>query len=298
MKNFINKHKKILILVGLLVFLVGCKSVIDPQTKEVLDQYVIRLNDPFPWGKDGYGWFAIFIVWPIAQMFNLAASKVGAFWSIILVTILIDLVKLPSTIKSTVQQQRMTALQPDVNRIKEKYRNRDDKQAQMMEATEIQKLYEKHEINMMGSLLPTLLQFPIIIAVYQAVQRADLLINGSFLGQSFKGTPQMGFKTGNMVYIVIFIVMVISQAASMFLPTYLQKRKMRHKPKADQAGPNPQSMMVFSLGMITLLAFTWNIGMSVYWGISSLTRLVSSLYVEIFHTSAKSTDKNTKTSKK
>lgn len=283
MKNFIKKHRKVLVLAGLMLFLVGCKSVIDPVTKEVLDQYIIRLSDPFPWGKEGYGWFAIFIIWPIAQVFNLAASKVGAFWSIILVTILIDLVKLPSTIKSTIQQQKMTALQPEVNRIKEKYRGRDDRQAQMMESTDIQKLYEKHEINMFGSLLPTLLQFPIIIAVYQAVQRADLLINGSFLGQSLKGTPKQGFQTGNKVYIGIFIVMIIAQVLSMFLPQYLQKRKMRHKPKADQAGPNTQGMMIFSLGMITLLAFTWNVGMSIYWGISSFTRLISTLYVEIFH---------------
>ncbi len=283
MKKFVKKHKKILILAGLMLLLVGCKNVIDPNTREVMDQYIIRLNDPFPWKKEGYGWFAIFIVWPIAQMFNLAASKVGAFWSIIVVTIIIDLLKLPSTIKSTIQQQQMTALQPEVNRIKEKYRSREDKQAQMMEATEIQKLYEKHDINMMGSLLPTLLQFPVIIAVYQAVQRADLLINGTFLGQSFKGTPKEGFATGNVVYITIFVVMVISQAASMFLPQYLQKRKMRKGPKVEQQGPNPQTMMIFSLGMITVLAFSWNVGMSVYWGISSLSRLVSSLYVEIFH---------------
>lgn len=284
MKNFYKKHKKLLILAGLLVFLVGCKSVIDPETRQVMEQYVIKLGDKFPWGKEGYGWFAIFIIWPIAQLFNIVASKTGAFWSLIIVTILIDAVKLPSTIKSTVQQQKMTALQPEVNRIKEKYRNRDDRQAQMMEAQEIQKLYEKNDINMLGSLLPTLLQLPIILAVFQAVQRADLIINGNFMGHDFAGTPKEGFLSGNKVYIVIYIVMVISQALSMFLPQYLQNRKNKHKPKTEQQGPNPQGMMIFSLGMITLLAFTWNIGMSVYWGISALTRLVSTLYVQIFHT--------------
>lgn len=284
MKNFMKKHKKLLILSGLLIFLVGCKSVIDPDTKQIMEQYIIKLSDPFPWGKEGYGWFAIFIIWPIAQLFNLVASKTGAFWSLIIVTILIDAVKLPSTIKSTVQQQKMTALQPHVNRIKEKYRGREDRQAQMMEAQEIQKLYEKHEINMLGSLLPTLLQLPIILAVFQAVQRADLIIHGSFMGHMLSGTPKDGFVSGNMVYIVIYIVMVISQALSMFLPQYLQNRKTKHQPKQQQQGPNPQGMMVFSLGMITLLAFTWNIGMSVYWGISAITRLLSTLYVQIFHT--------------
>lgn len=280
MKNFIKKHRKLLMLALLLVFLVGCKSVIDPKTKQIMEQYIIRLGDKFPWGKEGYGWFDIFIIWPFAQLFNIVASKVGAFWSLILVTIFIDLVKLPSTIKSTVQQQKMTALQPEVNRIKEKYRGRDDRQSKMLEATETQKLYEKHEINMMGSLLPMLLQLPLILAVFQAVQRADLIIHGSFLGHDLSGTPKDGFASGNAVHITIFLVMVVVQAASLFLPQYLTAQKNKNKPKVAQAGPNPQGMMIFSLGMITIFAFTWNIGMSVYWGITALTRLVQTLYVQ------------------
>ncbi|NLW15494.1 MAG: YidC/Oxa1 family membrane protein insertase [Erysipelothrix sp.] len=287
MYKFIKKHKKVVILLGLLVFLVGCKSVIDPKTREVLEQYVIRLSDKFPFGKEGYGWFATFIVWPVAQMFNFAAKYTGAFWSLIIVTILIDLAKMPSTIKSTIQQQKMTALQPEVNRIKEKFRGRDDKQAKMLEATEIQKLYDKHEINMLGSLIPTFLQLPIILAVFQAVQRADLIINGEFLGQSLKGTPKEGFATGNVVYIGIFIGMTIAQIASTYLPIYLEKQKNKNRPKVAQEGPNSQGMMLFSVGMVVLLAFTWNIGMSVYWGISALTRLAQTLYVKYAHTDKK-----------
>lgn len=287
MYKFIKKHKKVVILLGLLVFLVGCKSVIDPKTREVLEQYVIRLSDKFPFGKEGYGWFATFIVWPVAQMFNFVAKYTGAFWSLIIVTILIDLAKMPSTIKSTIQQQKMTALQPEVNRIKEKFRGRDDKQAKMLEATEIQKLYDKHEINMLGSLIPTFLQLPIILAVFQAVQRADLIINGEFLGQSLKGTPKEGFATGNVVYIGIFIGMTIAQIASTYLPIYLEKQKNKNRPKVAQEGPNSQGMMLFSVGMVVLLAFTWNIGMSVYWGISALTRLAQTLYVKYAHTDKK-----------
>lgn len=276
-----KKYKKILILALFLVFLVGCRSVIDPETKEVLEQFVIRLGDKWPWGQEGYGWFALFIIWPVAQLFNFVASYTGAFWSIIIVTIIIDLVKLRSTINSTIQQQKIQALQPDVNRIKEKYKHRakDDRQAQMQEAQEIQKLYEKNEINMFGSMIPMLIQLPLLLAVFQSVQRADLIIHGSFLGHDFSGTPRQGFAELNWVYITIYVVMVIIQALSMFLPQYLQKRKNRYKNMGQSEGPNTQGMMVFSLGMITIFAFTWNIGMSVYWGITALTRLIQTLYI-------------------
>lgn len=276
-----KKYKKILILALFLVFLVGCRSVIDPETKKVLEQFVIRLGDKWPWGQEGYGWFALFIIWPVAQLFNFVASYTGAFWSIIIVTIIIDLVKLRSTINSTIQQQKIQALQPDVNRIKEKYKHRakDDRQAQMQEAQEIQKLYEKNEINMFGSMIPMLIQLPLLLAVFQSVQRADLIIHGSFLGHDFSGTPRQGFAEMNWVYITIYVVMVIIQALSMFLPQYLQKRKNRYKNMGQSEGPNTQGMMVFSLGMITIIAFTWNIGMSVYWGITALTRLIQTLYI-------------------
>src|SRR5690554_4622895 len=276
-----KKYKKILILALFLVFLVGCRSVIDPETKKVLEQFVIRLGDKWPWGQEGYGWFALFIIWPVAQLFNFVASYTGAFWSIIIVTIIIDLVKLRSTINSTIQQQKIQALQPDVNRIKEKYKHRakDDRQAQMREAQEIQKLYEKNEINMFGSMIPMLIQLPLLLAVFQSVQRADLIIHGSFLGHDFSGTPSQGFAEMNWVYITIYVVMVIIQALSMFLPQYLQKRKNRYKNMGQSEGPNTQGMMVFSLGMITIFAFTWNIGMSVYWGITALTRLIQTLYI-------------------
>lgn len=276
-----KKYKKILILALFLVFLVGCRSVVDPDTKEVLEQFVIRLGDKWPWGQEGYGWFALFIIWPVAQLFNFVASYTGAFWSIIIVTIIIDLVKLRSTINSTIQQQKIQALQPDINRIKEKYKHRakDDRQAQMQEAQEIQKLYEKNEINMFGSMIPMLIQLPLLLAVFQSVQRADLIIHGSFMGHNFSGTPQQGFAELNWVYITIYVVMVIIQALSMFLPQYLQKRKNRYKNMGQAEGPNTQGMMVFSLGMITIFAFTWNIGMSVYWGITALTRLIQTLYI-------------------
>lgn len=275
-----KKYKKHIGLALLLVVLVGCKSVINPETGEIFEEYIIRLGDSFPWGKEGYGWFAIFIIWPIAQLFNFVANYTGAFWSLIIVTILIDLVKLRSTIKSTVQQQKMQIIQPEVNRIQEKYKHKkDDRNAQMQQASEIQKLYEKHDVNMMGSLVPLFLQLPLLLAVFQAVQRADLIINGSFLGHALSGTPKDGFASLNYVYIVIYIVMVISQALSMFLPQYLQNKKNRHRNQAQPQGTNPQTMMIFSLGMITLFAFNWNIGMSVYWGITAMTRLIQTLYI-------------------
>lgn len=280
MKNTYKKYRKYLVLALLLLVLVGCRNFNDANNN-IMEQYIIRLGDAFPWGKEGEGWFSIFIVWPISQAFNFVGKYTGsAFISIIVVTILVNLLKLSVTIKSTIQQQKMQAMQPELNRVQEKYRGRTDEQAKMQQAAEMQKLYQKHGVNPLGSLVPMLLQFPIIIAMYQAVQRADYIIHGSILGQSFKGTPKQGFESGNVVYIVIFIVMILAQAASMFLPQYLQKRKQKNRKYDKPAGMNPQTMMYFSLAMISVFAYSWSVGMSLYWGVSALVQLVQTLFIQ------------------
>ncbi|QIK69078.1 membrane protein insertase YidC [Erysipelothrix sp. HDW6C] len=272
-----KKHKKILLLGLLLILLTGCTSYIDPATKQVYPESIIHLGDAWTWGVDS--WFGAIFVWPMAQILNFFAQYTGAFLSIVIVTVLIRLVTLRSSIKSTVQQQKMQLLGPDQARIEEKYRNRTDQQSKMAKATEMQKLFEKHDIKPMAALGGQFLQLPIMIAMYQAVTRADLIISGKILGESLERTPVQGFQEGNVVYIVIFALMVIFQALSMFLPQYLTKRKMKKRP-GDKPAANPgQSMMYMSLAMITFFALQWNIGMSLYWMISALAQLLQTLYI-------------------
>ena len=177
MKNY----KKLGVLFLVLITLTGCTNVIDPETKTVMEQYIIRLGDSWIWGKEG--WFASLFVWPLAQLVNFFAQYTGALLSIVIVTLLTRLVTLRGSIKSTVQQQKMQLMAPEQAKIEEKYRNRTDQQSKMAKATEIQKLYEKHNVNPMGAIGSMFIQLPIILAMYQAVTRAYAIINGTVLGQ-------------------------------------------------------------------------------------------------------------------
>ncbi|AMC94597.1 hypothetical protein AOC36_11615 [Erysipelothrix larvae] len=288
MEKSYKKYRKYLVLALLLLVLVGCRRLTDANGN-IMEEVIIRLGDPFPWGKEGEGWFSIFIVWPISQAFNLVAKYTGsAFISIVTVTLIINALKFGLTIKQTIQQQKMQLIQPELNRIQEKYKGRTDNQAKMQQSAELQKVYQKHEISPFGALVPLFIQLPVIMAMYQAVQRADLIIHGSILGQTLKATPREGFTTGNPVYIAIFITMAIAQAASMFLPQYLLKRRQKQRKYDKPQGPNTNTMMFMSLAMILFFAFTWNIGMSLYWAITALVQLFQTLYIQW-----KYTDNNT-----
>ena len=93
--------------------------------------------------------------------------------TIIFFTIITKLILLPLTLKSQKSSQAMNALQPEVKRIQEKYKNDKEKQNQ-----EIQKLYQENNVSCMGGCLPMLLQFPILIALYSVLRRPLTLVVG------------------------------------------------------------------------------------------------------------------------
>ncbi len=274
-----KKYNKLIMLLGVLVLLAGCTKIIDPKTGQILDDMIIYWGDKWPFGKEG--WFSTFIVWPLAQLLNFFARNIGATLAILVVAILIKLITLKLSIQATVQQQKMQLIQPEQARIEQKYRGRTDDNAKMQQAMELQKLFEKHEIKPMKAMGGAFLQIPIMIAMYQAVMRAHEIITGTIFGQSLEATPLDGFKEGNAIYIGIFVLMVIAQATSMFLPQYLMKQKTKNYPGAQSAqAANPNTMMFFSLFMISWLGLRWGVGMSIYWMINAITQLAQTLFIQ------------------
>lgn len=86
---------------------------------------------------------------------------------IILVTLAIRLILAPTMHKTLKSQKAMTALQPKLNEIRERFK--DQKEAQ---AKAIMDLYKEHKVNPLSSCLPLLIQLPILIALYQVFDKA------------------------------------------------------------------------------------------------------------------------------
>ena len=82
--------------------------------------------------------------------------------AVILLTILSRLIIYPFMAQSLKSQKVLTDLQPKIQEIQNKYK--DDKEKQ---AKELISLYQKEKINPFSGFLPLLIQFPILIALYQ-----------------------------------------------------------------------------------------------------------------------------------
>ncbi len=96
--------------------------------------------------------------------------------AIILLTVLVKLLLYPLTAKSMQSMNAMRKLQPEIEKLKQKYGSDREK----LNAATMQ-LYQKHKVNPLGGCLPMLLQLPIWFALYATLQTSVELYRAPFL---------------------------------------------------------------------------------------------------------------------
>lgn len=108
--------------------------------------------------------------WIIQMIYNLVANYGLA---IILFTVIIKLILLPLNVRSQRAMKKQQKIQPILAQLQEKYKNDQEKlQREMM------KLYKDNNISMMGGCLPMLIQMPILIGLYQVIQKPLSYLKG------------------------------------------------------------------------------------------------------------------------
>jgi len=101
--------------------------------------------------------FIIDLIYGLVQNYGLA---------IIIFTVIIKGVLLPLNIKSQKAMKKQQKIQPVIQELQKKYANDQEKlQREMM------KIYKENNVSMMGGCLPMLIQLPILIGLYQVIQR-------------------------------------------------------------------------------------------------------------------------------
>ncbi|MEO0620020.1 MAG: membrane protein insertase YidC, partial [Pseudomonadota bacterium] len=144
---------------------------------DILDTYETKLSiDRFTLMVDwGYFWF---ITKPLYWLLKYIYDVIGNYGvAILLVTVLIKILFFPLANKSYVSMGRMKKLQPEMERIKERFGDdRARQQKAMME------LYQKEKINPMAGCLPILLQIPVFFALYKVLYVSIEMRHAPFFG--------------------------------------------------------------------------------------------------------------------
>ena len=193
-------------------------------------------------------------------------------------TILINLIILPVMIKSTISTQKMQMLQPEMERIQNKYRGKNDQTSQMRMQNEIMNLYKKNNVSMFGSLW-TFLTLPIMFAMYGAVQRIQILYTSQAFGMNLGLTPLSQITSGKFIYIVVILVMALSQFFAIEINNLMLKRNKKYKPSAQQN--QMKTMNIVMTLMIIYFGLIMPTAMSFYWITTNLITVVRTVFIQI-----------------
>ena len=103
---------------------------------------------------------------PLGWLFRIIYMIVNNYgWALVLFTIITKAILLPLSVKQQKSMSKMQAVQPKLNEIQKKYQYDKEKLNQ-----ETMKIYQENKINPMGGCLPLLIQFPVLIGLYNIIR--------------------------------------------------------------------------------------------------------------------------------
>ncbi len=112
---------------------------------------------------------------------SVSAGALGI--AIIVFTLIVKLILFPLMMKQQKSSFKMQQLQPEMNKIRDKYKGKTDTLSQQKMALELQDFQKKNGVHLMGGCLPLLVQLPILYALYYIFQNAYAYVD--VIGQNY-----------------------------------------------------------------------------------------------------------------
>ena len=208
-----------------------------------------------------FGYFG-FISVPMLRALHFLQTYTGNYGlAIVLLTLVIKLLLWPLTQKSFVSMKRMQKLQPQMQRLKEKFGN--DKTRLNKEMMD---LYKRNKANPLGGCLPMLLQFPFFIGFYNALLTPIELRHATFLWIKDLSRPDWeAIPFSAFGYDVGIPVLVLLMGASMFIQQWMSPAV---------GDPNQRRMMMLMPLVFTVIFVSFPSGLTIYWFVNNLLSIL------------------------
>lgn len=239
-----KKTKRILSLTAiasLTLFLAACSNKpITSHSTGLWDHYII------------YN-FSRFIIW-------LSNTCGGYGMGIIIFTIIIRVLLLPLMFYQTKSMLKTQELQPKLKAIQKKYSSR-DRDSMMKMQQETQALYKEAGVNPWASMLPMIIQLPIMWALYQAIWRTSSLRHGTFLWLQLGHTDP-------------YYIMPVLAAVFTFISSWLAMAGAPEKNAMSTA------MTWFMPIMIFFMALGFSSAITLYWVVTNAFQVLQTLLIQ------------------
>jgi YidC/Oxa1 family membrane protein insertase len=237
------------------------------------------------------------VSWVVVFFHNLLSGifgeNSGASWSLAIVglVVVIRILLIPLFVKQIKSQRALTALQPQMKAIQNKFK--DDRQKQ---SEELMKLYKDHKTNPLASCFPILAQAPIFFALFRVLNglgdtpprgfgvlegETDLLssaANAKFFGapisETFLGTDSMTVR-------IVTVFLIAFMSASTF--TTQRQLMVKGMPKMDSKNNmmlQQQKIMLYLFPVIFAVSgVNFPVGVLIYWSTTNLWTWGQQYYV-------------------
>jgi YidC/Oxa1 family membrane protein insertase len=232
----------------------------------------LKLRDLIPLGWGIFGWVNR---WAIIPMFNLFSSFMVNFGLIILLmTVVIKGVLFPLTYKSYVSSAKMRVLKPEIDEINARIPA--DKPAERQKAT--MELYNKVGVSPFSGCLPTLLQLPILFALFTFFPSSIELRGQSFLWADDLSSydaiiswntniPLLTEYYGNHISLFTLLMTIATLVST--------KLNMANTATPDQPGAGMMKWMMYLMPIIFMFMFnSYASGLTYYYLISTLITII------------------------
>ncbi len=214
----------------------------------------------------GWSWIE-----PLTRFFHWFLALLYGVWpnygvAIILVTIIVRVVTFPIMQRQMKSMERMRELQPALKEIQEKHKEDRQKQSEAM-----MKLYREEGVNPLGGCFPMLLQFPVFIGLFYALQSTIALRHADFaLWINDLSAPEELFTLPGIGLPIR--VLPIVMGASMFI-------QQRMTPMTGMDPVQARMMTTVMPIMMTVLFYQFPSGLVLYWMISNFLGIGHQLWV-------------------
>ena len=203
-----------------------------------------------------FGWMTILakpLYWVLRFLNEHGVPNWG--WDIIIVTIVFNLLMLPTRLMMMKSSLKMMRIQPKVDALKRKYAHlkvSDPKRAEMN--TEMMALYKQENVNMYGGCLPLLIQMPLFFAYYRVLANVIELRQAHWYWLHDLSVPDPFYVLPGIILVSMFLVQFITPSPGM--------------------DPNQRRMMAIMMPVIFGFSMShFASGLALYWCTGNLINL-------------------------
>lgn len=224
-------------------------------------------------------WTTIFVkplAWAIINI-GLLLEKIGLGkglangFAIVISCLIIRLILYPLTRKTAMQSEKLKEVQPQLEKLEKKYKDKTSEEDQKRKAEEMMAIYSKNKINPLSSCLLSFIQIPLLFAFLEAINRTPVIFENKFLKLDMGTTISHGIMSNLWYAYIIFLLLILATSYFSFRKTLKDQTAMAKQMKGT---------IYFMLAMILVAAFSLPVALGIYWITSSLFTILQNMLVE------------------